>query len=119
MQSLRSYRENRPWGEFVQFTKNSPSTVKIITVKPHEATSLQKHNKRDEFWYIISGNGFITIGENKIEVQINSEYFVPRETCHRIEGGDTSLVLLEVSTGEFDENDIERIEDRYNRNTLK
>ena len=115
MQSPKTYRENRPWGEFVEFARNTPSTVKIITVKPNEATSLQRHKLRDEFWYIISGNGFITIGTEKIEAKANCEYFVPREINHRIEAGNLPLVLLEVSTGQFDENDIERFEDRYNR----
>lgn len=115
MQSPKTYRENRPWGEFVEFTRNTPSTVKIITVQPNEATSLQRHKLRDEFWYIISGNGFITIGSDKIEVKVNGEYFIERRTNHRLEAGNLPLVLLEVSTGEFDENDIERLEDRYNR----
>ncbi len=115
MHSLKIYRENRPWGEFVEFTKNTPSTVKIITVKPNEATSLQRHKLRDEFWYIISGNGTIIIGTEKIQTKINGEYIIPRETNHRLEAGNMPLVLLEVSTGQFDESDIERIEDRYNR----
>jgi len=115
MESPKTYRENRPWGEFIEFTKNTPSTVKIITVKANEATSLQKHKLRNEFWYIISGNGFLTIGNDKFPAKINGEYFVTQGTTHRIEAGDTALVLLEISTGEFSEEDIERLEDRYNR----
>ena len=115
MQSPKTYRVKRPWGEFIQFTKNTLTTVKIITVKLNEATSLQRHKMRDEFWYIISGNGTITIGTEKIQAKINDEYFIPRETNHRIETNNIPLVLLEIATGEFDENDIERLEDRYNR----
>lgn len=115
MQSPKTYRVKRPWGEFVQFTKNTPTTVKIITVKSNEATSLQQHKMRDEFWYVISGNGTITIGIEKIQTKINGEYFIPRETNHRIETSGMPLVLLEISMGEFDEDDILRLEDRYNR----
>ena len=115
METLTTYREDRPWGDFIQFTKNSPATVKIITVKAGEATSLQRHLLRNEFWYIISGDGFVTIGNERKEVKIKDEFRVEKGVNHRIEGGSSPLVLLEISTGEFDENDIERLEDRYNR----
>lgn len=109
------YRESRPWGEFEQFTKNALSTVKLIHVKPGEALSLQRHHSRDEFWRVISGNGTLTIGDLDIKAEPGTDHFVPRETNHRITGGSEPLLILEISTGEFDENDIERLEDRYSR----
>lgn len=116
MQPPKPYREERPWGEFVEFTKNTPTTVKIITVKPGEILSLQKHANRDEFWHIISGQGSVVIGEETISVFPGQDYFVVRGTKHRLAGGQSeSLVILEISFGDFDENDIERLEDRYGR----
>jgi mannose-6-phosphate isomerase-like protein (cupin superfamily) len=117
MQPPKPYREKRPWGEFVEFTKNTPSTVKIITVSPGEALSLQKHHQRDEFWRVLSGDGFITIGSERIAAHSGQEYFAPRETDHRMEGGAEPLVILEISFGAFDESDIVRLEDRYGRGT--
>jgi len=115
MQLQKIYREKRPWGEFVEYAKNTPCTVKIITVNPNEATSLQRHSLRDEFWHIISGSGLITIGTDKIEARIGNDHYIPRETNHRLEAGESFLVVLEISTGQFHENDIERLDDRYNR----
>jgi len=115
MQSPKPYREKRPWGEFVEFTKNSASTVKIITVNPSEALSLQKHANRDEFWHVISGDGFITIGSERLAARPGDEYFAPRGTVHRMEGGSAALSILEISFGQFDEGDIMRLEDRYGR----
>lgn len=109
------YREERPWGEFVEFTKNTPSTVKILTVKPGEALSLQKHSSRDEFWRVLSGDGYITIGSDRVPASAGQEYFAPRQTDHRMEGGSEPLVILEISFGEFDESDIVRLDDRYGR----
>ncbi len=117
MQSPKPYREERPWGEFVEFTKNASSTVKIITVKPGEALSLQRHKNRDEFWRVLSGDGFITIGEDRLPAKAGSEYFAPRGTNHRMEGGALPLQILEISFGEFDEDDIERLEDKYGRSS--
>ena len=109
---INPYREERPWGDFVEFIKNSPATVKIITVKNGEQLSLQKHKNRDEFWHIIAGTGSVQIGNHAVNVKPGQDYFAPRNTNHRFTG---PLTVLEISLGEFDENDIERIEDKYGR----
>ncbi len=114
MESL-PYQEKRPWGNFTTFFHNSDVTVKLLTVDPGQAFSLQSHQNRDEEWHIISGNGFITIGESRAEIEINKDYFIPRQTNHRLEAGTEAIVALEIARGNFDENDITRIEDRYGR----
>lgn len=109
------YEETRPWGNFVEFVKNQPCTVKIITVEKGQAFSLQYHESRDEFWRIISGKGLATVGDQKKEIAVGDDYFVPRKSLHRIEAVDEPVVLLEISYGNFDEEDIVRIEDKYDR----
>lgn len=111
------YHEDRPWGSFDLFAQNIPCTVKIITVKAGECTSLQQHTKRQEFWRIISGTGELTIGNDRFSVVPADSHIVLPETPHRISAGDTNIVLLEISTGDFDEDDIDRLEDKYNRIT--
>lgn len=113
--TLKPYKEKRPWGDFITFSTNEKSTVKIITVNAHSALSLQSHTSRDEFWHIISGEGTLTIGDKKIPAKNGDEVFVPRQTKHRIETSSSNLVLLEISLGEFDENDITRFDDVYGR----
>lgn len=108
-------REIRPWGNFERFTENEPSTVKILTLEPNKRFSLQKHTKRSEFWRVIGGSGLITVEEQEFEVAIGDEVFINVGELHRAQGGDEGLKLLEIAFGEFDENDIERIEDDYGR----
>lgn len=115
MPPIKTYHENRPWGEFFEFTRNTLSTVKIIVVKQNESFSLQTHEKRDEFWRVISGNGVIQIGEESVVATVGSEFYIPRGTKHRATCSDQSLTLLEIAFGDFDENDIIRLEDRYGR----
>ncbi len=115
MQPPKPYRETRPWGEFVEYTRNTPSTVKIITVNAGEAFSLQTHAHRDEYWRVISGSGSITIGDETIPAVPGDGHFVSRGTAHRIEAGGSPVTILEISFGDFDEGDIVRIEDRYGR----
>lgn len=117
MQAPKPYREERPWGEFIEFTRNTPSTVKIITVNAGEAFSLQTHAKRDEFWRVISGEGTITIGNISTPTKNGGNYFIPKNTTHRITAGTSNVVILEISLGDFDEKDIVRLEDKYGRTT--
>jgi len=110
------YQEERPWGNFRQFTHDILSTVKIITVKPNEILSLQSHSKRSEFWKILKGNGIIEIEDSKNEAKEGDEYEINIGIKHRISAGNEGLEVLEISTGEFEENDIIRYQDKNGRN---
>jgi mannose-6-phosphate isomerase-like protein (cupin superfamily) len=108
------FTEHRPWGSFTQFTKDVPSTVKLLTIQAGEAFSLQYHQHRDEFWHVISGSGTITLGDEQLAATAGSQFAISRGTNHRIAASET-MVVLEVSTGTFDETDIVRVEDKYGR----
>jgi mannose-6-phosphate isomerase len=105
----------KPWGSFRQFALNEPCTVKIITIKPGEALSLQRHEGRSEFWRVLLGDPLITIEETTTPAKPGDEFYVPKEVSHRITGQGTECQVLEVSFGFFDEADIERLEDNYGR----
>ena len=117
MQPPKPYREQRPWGEELWLTRDcsAPAMVKVVTVKPGESLSLQYHLHRDEFWLVLSGDGTAEIGEQSLKLKPEDTCFVPREIKHRINGGSSDLVFLELSFGDFDENDIVRLEDKYGR----
>ncbi|HVM58974.1 MAG TPA: phosphomannose isomerase type II C-terminal cupin domain [Candidatus Paceibacterota bacterium] len=116
MEGLANHeKEIRPWGAFERFTLNEKTTVKIITVNAGEAFSLQTHAHRDEFWRVLSGSGTITVGGEKKEAHASDSFFVKAGDQHRVECATEPLTLLEIAFGEFDENDITRLEDRYGR----
>jgi mannose-1-phosphate guanylyltransferase/mannose-1-phosphate guanylyltransferase/mannose-6-phosphate isomerase len=106
--------DKRPWGQFERFTLNEISTVKIITVLKGEAFSLQYHQKRNEFWHIISGKGIVTLGNKEIKVSAGSEVSIPSGINHRLEALE-DIKFLEIAFGDFDEADIVRLEDKYGR----
>jgi len=112
---INKYGEKRPWGNFEQFCKNKKCTIKIITVNPNERLSLQYHKNRDEFWKVISGKGAVVIGNKEIECKEGDEFFIKKGTNHRIITKSSTMKLLEISFGNFDEKDIIRLEDKYNR----
>ena len=105
----------KPWGMFACFTNNESSTVKLLYVDKGGELSLQYHEHREEFWKVIRGNPEITIGEQVHQAKEGSEFFVPVKEKHRISAKTEDVIILEISTGHFDEDDIVRLEDRYNR----
>jgi mannose-1-phosphate guanylyltransferase/mannose-1-phosphate guanylyltransferase/mannose-6-phosphate isomerase len=116
MEGLPNYeKEVRPWGDFERFTLNEKTTVKLITVKAGEAFSLQTHEHRDEFWYVISGSGIVHVGDKDTDAKTGDTFFSLRHTAHRVTGGPNGISFLEIAFGDFEENDITRIEDKYGR----
>ena len=116
MEKLPQYhKEMRPWGNFEQFTTTEPSTVKLITVREGEATSLQTHAHRSEYWRVLSGSGTVTIGSQGLSASVGAEFYIEEGVPHRLVGGAGNLYILEIAFGTFDEQDITRIEDRYGR----
>lgn len=105
----------RPWGYFRQFCENMSVTVKILVIKPKEMLSLQSHAKREEFWRVIAGQGVAQIGYKQRELKIGDELIVSLGVKHRLMAGPTGLEVLEISSGEFTEDDIIRYKDKYYR----
>jgi len=112
---VKKYSEVRPWGKFDRFCHNEEVTVKIINVAPNSKLSLQYHTRRDEFWKVIRGKGQIILGVELLNVKPGDEFFIPKNTNHRIITGDECLEVMEISFGVFDESDIVRLDDEYNR----
>jgi len=120
MEGLSQYqKEERPWGNFERFTLNEKTTVKIVTVNAEESISLQTHEHRDEFWRVIKGSGIIRIGDTDNDAHEGDTFFTPRHSRHRVTGGPEGLSFLEIAFGDFDEEDIDRLEDLYGRTPEK
>lgn len=115
MQNFEPFTVDRPWGNFRQFNLNTPVTVKILTIKPNEQLSLQSHRQRSEFCKVVKGRGVAEVGTEKYNLKEGDEYNVSVNTKHRVLAGSVGLTYLEISTGNFDEADIIRYEDKYGR----
>lgn len=107
---------DKPWGSFSQFTLNEVSTVKILTIKAGTRLSLQSHKHREELWVILDAGVSVQIDDRVITPKQDEEVFIPGGAKHRLIGAaEKTCRVLEVSFGEFDENDIERFEDDFGR----
>ncbi len=105
----------RPWGSFTRFTNNEPSTVKILHINKGEEFSLQYHTHRQEFWKIISGSPEVIVDDKTFHPMEGEEFTIAPRMDHRISAPINDVTVLEISTGTFDEDDIVRLEDKYNR----
>jgi mannose-6-phosphate isomerase len=113
--AMEVYTERRPWGMFEKFHENQPCTVKLIYVNPNSRLSLQYHNKRSEFWKIVSGTAYMQINGKSLILREGQTVEIPKRAKHRIEAKETKCIILEISYGSFDEDDIIRLEDDYER----
>src|SRR6185369_5503158 len=112
---MKTLTVKKPWGQFDQFTFNEITTVKILTITKGNSISLQDHEHRTEFWRIISGHPTVTVGEEVKEANPGDEFTIEKLQPHRIEAMHDDVQVLEVAYGNFDEEDIIRIKDKYGR----
>lgn len=107
----------RPWGYFEVLADEPDHKVKRIVVRPGGCLSLQRHKKRAEHWYVVSGEGTATVNGENLPLKPGFAVDIPQEATHRLENNSQAdLILIEVQTGTyFGEDDIERLEDKYGR----
>ena len=109
--------DHRPWGYYIVLTVEPDHKVKRIVVYPGKRLSLQRHQKRSEHWFVVSGQGIVTLDGLRLNKKGGESGNIPCGSSHRIENtGTVDLKFIEVQTGEyFGEDDIERLEDDYGR----
>lgn len=107
----------RPWGKYIVLLNGEDHKVKEITVLSGQRLSLQRHQKREEHWFIHRGEAKVTLAGKDSILHAGQYIDIPRSCVHRITNiGETELVFIEIQTGDyFGEDDIERLEDDYER----
>jgi mannose-6-phosphate isomerase len=108
---------DKPWGYELRWGITDRYAGKVLHVRKGEALSLQFHERKDEFQYVVKG---------AIDVELGGPDGAL--TTHRLKAGDTLHIspgtrhrltavedtdIFEVSTPEMD--DVVRLEDRYGR----
>ncbi|MES2203222.1 MAG: mannose-6-phosphate isomerase [Patescibacteria group bacterium] len=106
----------RPWGGYVIHAQGPGWALKTLHIKAGEATSLQLHRERSESWYLMDGDASIEGKDGTLrKLEQGKEVNIAQGEVHRLVGGPTDAVLVEIIRGNYREDDIERIEDRYGR----
>jgi mannose-1-phosphate guanylyltransferase/mannose-6-phosphate isomerase len=106
----------RPWGSFKQFANNEDCTVSLMTVLPGERLSLQSHTGRAELWIVIDDGAIVQTGDTIKEYKAGDEIWIPANEMHRLScGRDEPVRVLEIAFGNWQQDDIVRYNDDYNR----
>jgi mannose-6-phosphate isomerase-like protein (cupin superfamily) len=106
----------RPWGKFRSFPYKPARSIKIITVNPGQALSLQYHDHRSEFWVVLDKGLEVTVGNKAWHPEAGEEIFIPPKTPHRLHClGAQPARVMEIWIGDSDESDIVRLKDDYGR----
>jgi mannose-6-phosphate isomerase-like protein (cupin superfamily) len=113
----REYDE-RPWGSFTVLDDELfDHKVKRIVVAPGKRLSYQRHSRRAEHWFVVSGVATVTLDGIEYEVPEGQAIDIALGQAHRCENrGTTPVVFIEVQHGTyFGEDDIVRLEDDFGR----
>ncbi|MBE2212843.1 MAG: phosphomannose isomerase type II C-terminal cupin domain [Opitutaceae bacterium] len=107
----------RPWGAFKQFVHNRECTVSLMTVEPGQQLSLQSHTARAELWIVIDDGAIVQVGDSSRGCRAGEEVWIPANEKHRLScaPGVTSVRVLEVAFGNWQQEDIIRFDDIYSR----
>ena len=107
----------RPWGSFNSIDRGERFQVKRIIVDPFKKLSLQSHKHRAEHWVVVRGQAEVTIDNSTFTLCENQSTYISPGTIHRLANhNSTPLEIIEIQSGDYlGEDDIERIEDEYNR----
>ena len=108
-------RAERPWGSFSQYAHNSEVTVSLMTVKPGQRLSLQSHTGRAELWIVLDPGAAVQLGDTVLHPQPGDEVWIPAGTRHRLSSTGPGVRILEVAFGNWQQEDITRYADDYDR----
>lgn len=106
----------RPWGSFKQFAHNKPCTVSLMTVLPSQRLSLQSHTGRAELWIVLDDGAVVQVGESERACKAGDEIWIAAYEKHRLScSGPHPIRVLEVAFGNWQQDDIKRYADDYQR----
>jgi mannose-6-phosphate isomerase-like protein (cupin superfamily) len=114
---VEASRVEKPWGYELRWGITGRYAGKVLHVNKGEALSLQYHERKDEYQYVVKGAVDIELGGpdgvlTKHRMQAGDTLHITPGTRHRLTAlEDTDI--FEVSTSEVD--DVVRLEDRYGR----
>ena len=105
----------RPWGRFQQYADNEEVTVSLMRVEPGQRLSLQSHTARAELWIALDDGALIQVDDEVFAAKAGDEFWIPAGTKHRLGSNGPQVRVLEIAFGNWQQDDITRYEDDYQR----
>jgi len=94
--------EERPWGHSTVLVEGPRYCIERLQMPPGQRMGIQMHYHRSEHWVVVAGTARVRVGDREVYLHPNQSAFVPPATPHRVENpGSVPLVLIEIRTGEY------------------
>jgi mannose-6-phosphate isomerase-like protein (cupin superfamily) len=82
-------------------------------VEPGKDTLLHRHHRSEEIYHIVSGDGLMTLANDRFPVTTGDSILIPPGTLHNIANtGTTPLVLLCCCSPAYSHEDTELVDSR-------
>jgi len=111
LNNWKTNKTDRDWG-FWKVLSELDNTVKIkeLVVEPGKKLSMQRHQNRNEFWFVTKGIGRVYWEHGQTDVRELDTLTVQANEWHQLENiGDSKLHVVEIQHGSnCVEEDIER-----------
>lgn len=78
---------------FHTFISNENLAAGILHLNPGDEDTQEPHDG-DEIYYVIKGDGFLTVDKKEYLVSQGMAYYVAKKTPHRFHGNKKELVVL-------------------------
>lgn len=100
----------RKWGKYKVLDEIGGAKTKRLVVNPHQCTSVQSHNHREEVWTVASGSILALRGDTVHRLDAGQSIFIPAQEKHQIiNPNQNEATLIEVQLGSYlCEDDIRR-----------
>jgi cytidyltransferase-like protein len=106
LQEWRAPKTVREWGYYRVIHETPTHKVKELTVEHGKSLSLQKHELRNEFWFVSEGIATVEQGNNSQvlsfrEYEVYEQLVIPVETWHRLSNCTNEPVrIIEIQYGD-------------------
>jgi mannose-1-phosphate guanylyltransferase/mannose-6-phosphate isomerase len=89
-----------------------------MTVQPGGRLSLQSHTGRAELWIVLDDGALVQTGDSAREHRAGDEIWIAANQKHRLScPGPKAVRVLEIAFGNWQQEDITRYADDYDRPT--
>ena len=109
LEEWKAPRTMRPWGYYrVLHEHGKEVKLKELTVEPGRSLSMQRHDRRSEFWFVAQGQATVyTVDQRKTDADLIGVFgehqyvFIGRDQWHQLcNEGTEPLRLIEIQYGE-------------------
>ncbi len=89
----------KSWGSYRVLEVEEDSLTVKVTLNPGHRMNYHSHEKRDEIWNVIAGDGKAVVDGRELEVKVGDIIHLPVRCKHTVIAGEAGLKLIEVQLG--------------------